>query len=81
MKKFEEIKKGYEVEFINSEGKLENGLVTYLDNKIFGVQTTKYSELKKEFYSMNYKWYLSGKKTSRYYNYGEVKRIVNKWNN
>ena len=81
MKKFEEVKKGHEIEFINNEGKLENALVTYLDDKIFGVQITKYSQLKKEFYSRNYKWFLSGKNINWKHNYGEAKRIVNKWNN
>ena len=81
MKKFEEVKKGDEIEFINNEGKLENALVTYLDDKRFGVQITKYSELKKEFYSVNYKWFFSGKKTNWKHKNGEAKRIVNKWNN
>jgi len=76
---FKNVKKGYEIEFLNTEGKLQNALVTDVNNKTFTVEVVKYSELKKEFYSSNFSWFLSGKKTSRFYNYGEAKRIVNKW--
>ncbi len=73
------VKKGYEIEFLNSEGKLQNALVTDVNNKMFTVEVVKYSEFKKEFYSSKFTWFLSGKKTSRFYNYGDAKRIVNKW--
>jgi len=39
-----------------------------------------YNKHKKEFYTSQMTWFLSGKKTNRFYNYGEALRIVNKWN-
>lgn len=78
MKNFKNVKKGYEIEFLNSEGKIQNALVTDVNNKKFSVEVIKYSEFKKEYYSSKLTWFLSGKKTSRFYNYGDAKRIVNK---
>ncbi len=79
MKKFENVKKGYEVQFVNSNGNIENALVNYVDNKKFSIEVLRYSEHKKEYYSLKMSWFLSGKKTNRFFNYGNAIKIVNKW--
>ncbi len=80
MKRFQNVKKGYEVEFLNSENKLETALVNYVDDKKFTIEVIRYSNFKKEWYSLQFSWFLSGKKTSRFHNYGNAYRIVNKIN-
>jgi len=79
MKIFENVKKGYEVEFLNSDNKLETALVSYVDDKKFTIEVLRYSNFKKEYYSLKMSWFLSGKKTNRFYNYGNANRIVNRW--
>ena len=81
MKTFENVQLGHEIEFLNSDNKLQTALVNYVDDRKFSVEVLKYNKLKKEFYSMELSFYLSGKKTNRYYNYGSATRIVNKWKN
>ena len=78
MKIFENVKLGYEIEFINSENKIERGIVNSLDDKKFTVEVLKYSNYNKNWYTSKMNWYLSGKKTNRFYNYGNALRIVNK---
>ena len=79
MKIFENVKVGYEVEFLNTKGKVERALVNYVDDKKFSAEVLMYSKTNKECYSLNMNWFLSGKKTNRFYNYGNALRIVNKW--
>ena len=75
----EAIKKGYEVEYLSSENKTESGLVSYVNDKKFGVRVLKYSKHNNEFYTVTLHFFLSGKKTSRHHTNGDVIRIANKW--
>ena len=77
METFKNVKKGYEVEFLNDKKMLERALVSYVDDKKFSVKVLRYSNHKKEWYELELNWFLSGKRTSRYHNYGEALRIVN----
>ena len=79
MKIFENVKVGYEIEFSNSKGKTQTAIVTYVDKKQFSVEILQYNEFKNSLYDLTLSWFLSGKKTSRFYNYGEATRIVHKW--
>ncbi len=81
MKTFEDVKIGYEIEFINSENKIERGIVDDVDCKKFTVEVLRYSKQDKSYYPLKLAWFLSGKKTNKFYNYGEAIRIVNKWIN
>lgn len=78
MKIFQNVKKGYEIEFLNTKNQLERGLVNYVDNKKFSVEVLRYNKVKKEWYSLKMTWFLSGKKTSRFHIYGDALRIINK---
>jgi len=79
MRTFEKVKLGYEIEFIGSDDKIERGIVNGLDGKKFTVEVLKYSNYNKNWYTSKMSWFLSGKKTSRFYNYGNALRIVNEW--
>ena len=81
MRAFENVKIGYEIEFINSENKMERGIVNGVDCKKFTVEVLRYSKQDKSYYPLELTWFLSGKKTNRFYNYGAATKIVNKWNN
>ena len=59
MKIFENVKKGYEVEFLNSDNKLETGLVSYVDDKKFIIEVLRYSNFEKEYYTLKMSWFLS----------------------
>jgi len=78
MKTFENVQVGDEVEFLNSNGKLETALVSHVDNKRFSVKVLRYAEYSNKWHDKSMHWFISGKKTSRFYNYGCAKRIVNK---
>lgn len=78
MKTFENVNIGDEVEFINSDNKKQLAIVNFVDSKKFMILVLSYS--KNNGYSeKNHSFYKSGKKTSRFYNYGNATRIVNKW--
>lgn len=79
MKIFENVKKGYEVEFLNEKKMFERALVNYVDDKKFSVKVLRYSNHKKEWKDLKFTWFLSGKKTNRYYNYGAALRVVNNY--
>ena len=80
MTTFKNIKIGDEVEFLNSSNQLETSLVNYIDDKKFSVDVLRYNKFKNEWYYTTLAFYLkSGKKTNRFYNYGDATRIVNKW--
>ena len=78
MKIFENVKIGYEIEFIDFDGKTQRGIVDSVNNKTFSVQVLKYNKSSKDWYSLTLNWFLSGKKTNRFYNYGKAIKIVNK---
>ena len=82
MKIFENVKIGYEIDFIDSDGKTQRGIVDSVNNKTFSVKVFKLNKSNKEtyeIYGLKLIWFLSGKKTNRFHNYGKAIRIVNKW--
>ena len=80
MKLFENVKIGYEIEFLNSKGKTENAMVVDVDDKKFSIEVLNYCKFEKEYHASKLSWFLSGKKTNRFYTYGDAKRVVTKWN-
>lgn len=77
MKTFKDVQIGDEIEFINSDSKKELATVSYVDDRKFSVSVLRKSHEKGKWYTVIMSWYLSGKKTNRYYTYGEALRIIN----
>lgn len=78
MKIFENINISDEIEFINSNYQKELGIVNFVNEKKFTVSVLSYSK-QNGFKELNLNFFKSGKKTNRFYNYGNATRIVNKW--
>ena len=78
MKKLD-VKKGYEIEFINEDNRVETALVNYVGDKKFSVKVFRRNEAEKKWCEKELTWFLSGKKTNRFYNWGNALRVVNKW--
>ena len=79
MKIFENVKVGYEIEFLNSDNKTETALVKSVNNKKFTISSLRFSEHSNSYYDLEMSFFLSGKKTNRYYTYGNAIKIINKW--
>ena len=75
---FKNVKIGNEIEFLNSDNKIETALVKSVSDKKFTIKVLRFSKAKNSFYELEMSFFLSGKKTNRYYNYGNAIRIVNK---
>jgi len=75
---FKNVKIGNEIEFLNSDNKIETALVKSVSDKKFTIKALRFSKAKNSFYELEMSFFLSGKKTNRYYNYGNAIRIVNK---
>ncbi len=81
MTKFKDVKKGYEIEFIDSNKQKTTALVSNVDEKTFSVETWYFIESEKEWDIKTLYWFKSGKKVNRFHNWGNAIKIVNKWNN
>ena len=79
MKLFQGIQIGDEIEFIDSNDKIETALVTFVNNKKFSVEVQRYNKFKNYWYSRVLDWTLNGKKLNRYHNHGIATRVVNRW--
>lgn len=77
MRKFQNIQIGNEVEFIGTDKKIDRGVVSEVTEKTFSVVVLKYNSFENEWNDFKMTWTKNGKKTSRFYNWGEVLRIVN----
>lgn len=77
MKIFKDIQVGDEIEFINSDSKIERATVCYVDDKKFSVSVLrKKRNGNNAWYTSKLSWYLSGKKTNRHYTYGNALRAT-----
>jgi hypothetical protein len=78
MKTFENINVGDEIEFINSKNKKQLAIVNFVNEKKFTILVSYYSK-QNGVNDLKLSFYKSGKKTSRFYNYGNATRVANKW--
>ncbi len=77
MKKFENVQVGNEVEFINTDKQVDRGRVSEVTDKTFSVVVLKLDSSKNEWYDFKMTWTKNGKKTNRFYIWGDALRIVN----
>lgn len=78
---FKEVKKGWEVQFVDSNKKILTALVTSVEEKTFYVETLYFVESTKNWETKKMYWYKSGKNVNRFHNWGNAIKVVNKWNN
>lgn len=80
MKKFQNVQVGDEVEFIGTDKTVDRALVSEVTDKTFSVVVLKYDASNKEWHDFKMTWTKNGKKTNRFYNWGDALSITNKKN-
>lgn len=79
MKNLDQIEVGTEVCYLDSKGEKVAAIVSEVNNKTFTAQHIEFNECSNEWNTFYAHFFLkSGKKSNRYYNYGNVVEVIGK---